>query len=128
MHTLALWVEPTKYRDFIPVLYEIERHCSQYRLDFYDEFHRFMNIVKLNKSLHHPNFNIDTLESDLLEFISHLHSRGDNIGNWKALHSLLYYTPNPIIFRRGGKQNMCDMDNCIDLSMKYCELYIHLIN
>lgn len=95
MHTLALWVGPTRYRDYIPVLYEIEQHCSQYNTEFTDELHHFIDIIRRNKSLHHPKFNMEILENELLEFIEHLHSRGDSLGNWNKLHNLLYYTPNP---------------------------------
>lgn len=45
MHTLALWVEPTRYRDFIPVLYEIECRCKAYDIDFEQEVRHFISLI-----------------------------------------------------------------------------------
>lgn len=69
---------------------------------------------------------MEILENELLEFIEHLHSRGDSLGNWNKLHNLLYYTPNPAMFRHGGKVDLSDMDKRIDLCMQYYELYSRL--
>lgn len=123
MHTLALWVEPTRYRDFIPVLYEIECRCKAYDIDFEQEVRHFISLISKYPAYHHPKFNMSGLADELMEFIGHLHSRGDSLENWYKLHNLLYYTPNSVIFRCGGEVDNSRTLQGIELSMQYLELY-----
>lgn len=123
MHTLALWVEPTRYRDFIPVLYEIECRCKAYDIDFEQEVRHFISLISKYPAYHHPKFNMSRLADELMEFIGHLHSRGDSLENWYKLHNLLYYTPNRVMFRRGGEADNSSTLQGIELSMQYLELY-----
>ena len=126
MHTLALWVEPTRYRDFIPVLYEMECRCKAYDIDFEQEVRRFFSIVDRYESLRHPKFNMSRLADELIDFTWHLHSRGDSIENWYKLHSLLYNNSNKAIFRRRIKGVSSDDEIDIELCMNYLELYARI--
>lgn len=126
MHTLALWVEPTRYRDFIPVLSEIEHRCKVYQMDFEMEFHRFMERICRNLYYHHPKFSMNTLEADILTFRGHLHCRGDSFENWNKLHSHLYRLTPAIIFRRGGEIERAEENQGREMCMRYLELYARM--
>lgn len=108
----ALFLEPMRYQNFIPVLLEILRRCDRYHLNLYKELQYFMTLIENGSS---------ELTNCLYDFILKSEKMGGGLCNW----DMIFLPPfNTKFFRTGAECSVSDeFKKNVSIQMDYLEKY-----